>query len=106
MVLNHGCRLAERGEFTKRAFINGRIDLTQAEAVMDIISSKTDSSYEISMNHLEGKLSEEINGMISEITKILANIEVNIDFPEYDEEKVTISQVEKISKKMIKKILK
>jgi tRNA modification GTPase len=104
MVLNHGCRLAERGEFTKRAFINGRIDLTQAEAVMDIISSKTDSSYEISMNHLEGKLSEEINGMISEITKILANIEVNIDFPEYDEEKVTISQVEKISKKMIKKI--
>lgn len=103
-VLSHGCRMAERGEFTKRAFLNGRIDLTQAEAVMDIISSKTDSSHEISMNHLKGRLSEEINGIINEIMELLANIEVNIDFPEYDEDEVTVSKVENISRELIGKI--
>ena len=92
-VLHYGCRTAERGEFTKRAFLNGRIDLTQAEAVIDIINSKTDSSHEISVKHLEGRLSKQINAVIDEIMDLLANIEVNIDFPEYDEDEITIERV-------------
>jgi len=103
-VLFYGCRLAERGEFTKRAFLNGRIDLTQAEAVIDIINSKTDSSHEISVNHLEGRLSREINEIIGEIMDLLANIEVNIDFPEYDEDEVTIGKVKNLSEKLIKEL--
>ncbi|MGD9568251.1 MAG: tRNA uridine-5-carboxymethylaminomethyl(34) synthesis GTPase MnmE [Sedimentibacter sp.] len=103
-VLNHECRLAERGEFTKRAFLNGRIDLTQAEAVIDIINSKTDSSHEISVNHLEGRLSKEINEIISRIMDLLANIEVNIDFPEYDEDEVTINKVKEFSENIINKV--
>lgn len=103
-VLNHECRLAERGEFTKRAFLNGRIDLAQAEAVIDIINSKTDSSHEISINHLEGRLSREINEIIIKIMDILANIEVNIDFPEYDEDEVTIIKVEELSYDIINKV--
>lgn len=95
-VLYFGCRAAERGEFTKRAFLNGRIDLAQVEAVIDIINSKTDSSHEISMNHLEGRLSKQINSVINEIMEILANIEVNIDFPEYDEDEITIGKVKNL----------
>lgn len=103
-VLLHGCRLAEKGEFTKRAFLNGRIDLTQAEAVIDIINSKTDSSHEISMNHLEGRLSKEINEIISRIMDLLANIEVNIDFPEYDEDEITIGNVKELSDTIVDKL--
>ena len=103
-VLEHGCRPAERGEFTKRAFLNGRIDLTQAEAVIDIINSKTDSSHEISVNHLEGRLSKEINEIINKIMDLLANIEVNIDFPEYDEDEITISNVKELSENIVYKI--
>lgn len=103
-VLEHGCRPAERGEFTKRAFLNGRIDLTQAEAVIDIINSKTDSSHEISVNHLEGRLSREINDIIKKIMNLLANIEVNIDFPEYDEDEITIGNVKELSENIINKI--
>ncbi|WP_313339295.1 tRNA uridine-5-carboxymethylaminomethyl(34) synthesis GTPase MnmE [Sedimentibacter sp.] len=99
-VLLHDCRAAERGEFTKRAFLNGRIDLVQAEAVIDIINSKTDSSHEISVNHLEGRLSREINEIIEEILDLLANIEVNIDFPEYDEDEVTINKVKELSENL------
>ncbi|MBP1926293.1 tRNA modification GTPase [Sedimentibacter acidaminivorans] len=93
VILKFDCRLAERGEFTKRAFLNGRIDLTQAEAVIDIINSKTDSSHQISVNHLEGRLSQEINNVIDKLMDLLANIQVNIDFPEYDEDEMTISKV-------------
>lgn len=103
-ALFYGCRLAERGEFTKRAFLNGRIDLTQAEAVIDIINSKTDSSHEISVNHLEGRLSREINEIIGKIMDLLANIEVNIDFPEYDEDEVTLGKVKNLSEKLIKEL--
>jgi tRNA modification GTPase len=103
-VLEHGCRTAERGEFTKRAFLNGRIDLAQAEAVIDIINSKTDSSHEISVNHLEGRLSKQINEIIDEIMDILANIEVNIDFPEYDEDEVTVNKVRELSENIIKEL--
>ncbi len=103
-VLNHECRTAEPGEFTKRAFLNGRIDLTQAEAVIDIINSKTESSHEISMNHLEGRLSKEINEIINKIMELLANIEVNIDFPEYDEDEITINNVKEFSENIINKL--
>ena len=103
-VLEYDCRLAENGEFTKRAFLNGRIDLTQAEAVIDIINAKTDSSHEISVNHLEGRLSKEINKIIEEIMELLANIEVNIDFPEYDEDVITINKVKDLSNNVIKEI--
>ncbi|WP_312814749.1 tRNA uridine-5-carboxymethylaminomethyl(34) synthesis GTPase MnmE [Sedimentibacter sp.] len=103
-VLLHDCRAAERGEFTKRAFLNGRIDLAQAEAVIDIINSKTDSSHEISVNHLEGRLSREINEIIEEILDLLANIEVNIDFPEYDEDEVTINKVKQLSESLVNEL--
>lgn len=103
-VLLLGCRPAERGEFTKRAFLNGRIDLTQAEAVIDIINSKTDSSHAISVNHLEGRLSKEINLIIEKIMDILANIEVNIDFPEYDEDEITISDAKEFCEEISNKI--
>ncbi len=104
LILNNECRLAERGEFTKRAFLNGRIDLIQAEAVMDIISSKSNKSHEISVNQLEGRLSKEIIKIINEIMGLIANVEVNIDFPEYDEDQVTIEQIKKTSIKIIDKI--
>ncbi|WP_326911299.1 tRNA uridine-5-carboxymethylaminomethyl(34) synthesis GTPase MnmE [Sedimentibacter sp. MB31-C6] len=103
-ILEHDCRLAERGEFTKRAFLNGRIDLTQAEAVIDIINSKTDSSHEISVNHLEGRLSKQINIIIDEIMDLLANIEVNIDFPEYDEDEITIHKIKILSENVVEKL--
>ena len=103
-VLLNDCRAAERGEFTKRAFLNGRIDLAQAEAVIDIINSKTDSSHEISVNHLEGRLSREINDVIEEILDLLANIEVNIDFPEYDEDEVTINKVRELSERLVNEL--
>lgn len=95
LILTHDCRTAERGEFTKRAFLNGRIDLTQAEAVIDIINAKTTSSHEISVAHLEGRLSKQVSELIDNIIFLLANIEVNIDFPEYDEDEVTINRIRK-----------
>lgn len=103
-VLEHDCRTAERGEFTKRAFLNGRIDLTQAEAVIDIINSKTDYSHKISVNHLEGRLSKQINLVIDEIMELLANIEVNIDFPEYDEDEITIEKVKNLCENLAKEL--
>lgn len=104
LILTNKCRLAERGEFTKRAFLNGRIDLTQAEAIIDVISSKTDSNHEISMNQLEGRLSKQINTLIDEIIGLIANIEVNIDFPEYDEDVITINKVKQVSNNIISQL--
>lgn len=85
LVLSQGVRLAEPGEFTKRAFLNGRIDLIEAEGVMDLINSKTDKARKLAMSQIEGKTSELIRGLREEIINILANIEVNIDFPEYED---------------------
>lgn len=88
-VLRAGARLAEPGEFTKRAFLNGRIDLSQAEAVIDLIRAKTDRAAKQAMGQLEGKLSRAIRPLRQQILELLAAIEVNIDYPEYDADEVT-----------------
>ena len=85
LCLEHGARMAEPGEFTKRAFLNGRVDLTQAEAVMDIIRAKTDKAMNIAVKQLDGSLSDLINNTRQEILNTLAQVEVNIDYPEYDD---------------------
>ena len=85
LVLRMGARLAEPGEFTKRAFLNGRIDLSQAEAVMDLIRAKTDKSMQLAMRQFDGQLSHLIQNLRQEILNTLAQVEVNIDYPEYDD---------------------
>lgn len=85
LVIRQGARMAEPGEFTKRAFLNGRVDLTQAEAVMDIIRAKTDKAMHQAVQQLDGSLSTLINDTRQEILNTLAQIEVNIDYPEYDD---------------------
>lgn len=82
LALKSGARLAKKGEFTKRAFINGRIDLTQAEAVLDIIKAKTDTGLEMALNHLEGALSKEIKRLREDLMHILCEVEASIDFTE------------------------
>ncbi|MGX4754727.1 tRNA uridine-5-carboxymethylaminomethyl(34) synthesis GTPase MnmE [Bacillus licheniformis] len=94
LVLREGARLAEPGEFTKRAFLNGRIDLSQAEAVMDLIRAKTDRAMNVAMNQMEGRLSSLIKRLRAEILETLAHVEVNIDYPEYDD-------VEEMTHKML-----
>lgn len=85
LTLSNGAKLAEPGEFTKRAFLNGRIDLSQAEATMDFIRSKTDRASKVAMQQIEGRLSTLIKGLRQSILEILAQVEVNIDYPEYDD---------------------
>jgi len=105
-----GCRLAEPGEFTKRAFLNGRIDLLQAEAVMDMINSKTNTQREMAANQISGKVSNLINELRDDMIQIISNINVNIDYPEYDDvdiitDEVMIPKITKLKEK-IEKILK
>lgn len=85
LVLKQGARLAEPGEFTKRAFLNGRIDLSQAEAVMDLIRAKTDKAMNVALHQAEGRLSKLIQRLRQDILETLAHVEVNIDYPEYDD---------------------
>ncbi|CAH0344891.1 tRNA uridine-5-carboxymethylaminomethyl(34) synthesis GTPase MnmE [Bacillus sp. CECT 9360] len=85
LILSQGARLAEPGEFTKRAFLNGRIDLSQAEAVMDLIRAKTDRAMNVALGQMEGRLSKLIRKLRQEILETLAQVEVNIDYPEYDD---------------------
>ncbi|EGQ0315872.1 tRNA uridine-5-carboxymethylaminomethyl(34) synthesis GTPase MnmE [Staphylococcus pseudintermedius] len=85
LTMTYGARMAEPGEYTKRAFLNGRIDLSQAEAVMDFIRSKTDRASKVAMNQIEGRLSDLIKRQRQSILEILAQVEVNIDYPEYDD---------------------
>lgn len=85
LLLRQGARMAEPGEFTKRAFLNGRVDLTQAEAVMDLIRAKTDKAMNNAVKQLDGSLSDLINNTRQEILNTLAQVEVNIDYPEYDD---------------------
>ena len=86
VLLASGCRLAEPGEFTKRAYLNGRINLLEAESVNDLIVAKTDAARTLAINNVDGKLSKQISTLRDKIAKILANIEVNIDYPEYTDE--------------------
>ncbi len=93
LLLKKGCRLAERGEFTKRAFLNGRLDLAQAESIMDMISAKTSKGFDVAFNQMEGALSQKINGIRNDLLKTLAHIEVNIDYPDEDIEMITYDEL-------------
>jgi tRNA modification GTPase len=94
LVLRHGARLAEPGEFTKRAFLNGRIDLSQAEAVMDLIRAKTDRAMNVALGQMDGKLSRLIASLRQALLETLAQVEVNIDYPEYDDvEEMTLPMI-------------
>jgi tRNA modification GTPase len=104
LVLSNGARLAEPGEFTKRAFLNGRLDLAQAEAVIDIIRSKTDKSFQVSLDQLEGSLSSKIKEIRHILLSMLAHIEVSIDFPDEDVEVSTLSQLEENAMEVKEKI--
>ena len=95
LVLNSGARIAEPGEFTKRAFLNGRIDLTQAESVMDLINSKNESKRKVAIKGLNGYVSNIIRKLRQEILELLASIEVNIDYPEYDDAIVMTNDIVK-----------
>lgn len=97
LLIEQGARKADRGEFTKRAFLNGRIDLTQAESVMDLIESKTESSRKLALSSLEGSLKKYIQSFRNKLKHVLANIEVNIDYPEYyDIEEVTKEELKEV----------
>lgn len=93
LTIRFGARLAEPGEFTKRAFLNGRLDLAQAEAVIEIIRAKTDASLRMALGHLAGALSEKIRILRFEILGMIANLEATIDFPEEDIEELTAQDV-------------
>ena len=94
LVLSNGARLAEPGEFTKRAFLNGRIDLTQADGIMNLIEAKTDISRKMSINQLNGQVSNNIKNLRTKLIDIISNIEVNIDYPEYEDiEVVTLDKI-------------
>ena len=109
LVLLNGARLAEPGEFTKRAFLNGRIDLTQAEGIMNLIESKSDKSREMSINQLTGSVSNIISSIRKELITIISNIEVNIDYPEYEDIEVVenekiLPEVNKIKSELLSAI--
>ena len=96
MCLKNGAELAEPGEFTKRAFLNGRIDLAQAESVIDVINAKSDKEAKSGIKQLEGYLSSEIKGIKQEILDVLVNIEVTIDYPEYDTPEVQEQEIKQM----------
>lgn len=104
LCLENGARLAEAGEFTKRAFLNGRIDLSQVEAVIDIINAKTEKESKASINQLEGNLSKEIKKVKENILNVLTDIEASIDYPEYDIEEVSnnraLEMLEKVQRQL------
>lgn len=105
LLLTNGARLAEPGEFTKRAFLNGRIDLTEAEGVMNLIEAKSDISRQLSINQLTGSVSNLIEDLRSDLVSIISNIEVNIDYPEYDDiEVLTNEKITPSIKKLLSKI--
>lgn len=93
LCLKNGANLAEPGEFTKRAFLNGRIDLLQAESVIDVINAKSEKEAKTGIKQLEGVLSKKIKEIKQEILGVMVNVDVSIDYPEYDVEDVTSSQI-------------
>ena len=106
LCLKNGADLAEPGEFTKRAFLNGRIDLLQAESVIDVINAKSEREAKTGIKQLEGFLSKEISDIKKDIMDVMVNIEVAIDYPEYDVDDVTISQITEMLDKIENKLLK
>ena len=109
LILSNGARLAEPGEFTKRAFLNGRIDLVKAEGIMNLISSKTEKARKMSINELNGKVSNLIKEIRTSLIKIISNIEVNIDYPEYEDIEIMTNdkvfpEINKIKEQLIKTI--
>jgi tRNA modification GTPase len=104
LVLAKGARLAEPGEFTKRAFLNGRISIDQAEAVCDIIRAKTELSLSSALGRLEGRFSKPISEMKERLLDIMARIEVAIDFPDYEEETITKEELNKVLREVSDKI--
>jgi len=105
-VLKAGARPAEPGEFSKRAFLNGRIDLAQAESIMDLISAKTERSLKVAVSQLEGALSSAIKAIRTEILGLLAHIEAGIDFPEHDLEDISRIQIEQKTKLILDRVKK
>ncbi|MDD7718599.1 MAG: tRNA uridine-5-carboxymethylaminomethyl(34) synthesis GTPase MnmE [Eubacteriaceae bacterium] len=93
LVLSNGARMAEPGEFTKRAFLNGRLDLSQAEAVIDVIKAKTDRTYDVALNQLEGVFSRHIKEIRKKLVDVLVNLTVNIDYPDEDIEQITYEKL-------------
>lgn len=93
LCLKNGANLAEPGEFTKRAFLNGRIDLLQAESVIDVINAKSEREAKTGIKQLEGILSKKINEIKQEILDVMVNVDVSIDYPEYDVEEVTYQEI-------------
>ena len=94
LLLTKGIRLAEPGEFTKRAFLNGRIDLTEAEGIIDLINAKSDKARELALSQVSGKTSLMIKSLREELAQILANIEVNLNYPEYEDiEQITVDKI-------------
>ena len=106
LVLSKDVRLAEAGEFTKRAFLNGRIDLSQAEAVIDVINAKTDKAHEVAENQLNGSLSNRIREFRDKVTELLAQVEVAIDYPEEDIEFIAYTTLEEKTRELNKDIKK
>ena len=105
LLLLKGARLAEPGEFTKRAFLNGRIDLTQSEAVMDLIESKTQTERQLAINNVEGRISKLIKEFRTSLKDLISHIEVNIDYPEYyDIEVITVKKIKEVLTKEIKEL--
>ena len=108
LVLRKGARLAELGEFTKRAFLNGRLDLSQAEAVIDMIRAKTDKSFDVAVSQLEGRLSLKVEEIRQKLLDLLVDITVNIDYPDEDIEEMTYEKLEESiveTQDMIEKLL-
>ncbi len=94
ILLSEGCRLAEPGEFSKRAFLNGRIDLTEAEGIIDLINAKTEKAHKMAISQIGGKASKLIKNLRNDLSHILANIEVNLNYPEYEDiEEMTVSKI-------------
>lgn len=104
--IRNGATLAEPGEFTKRAFLNGRIDLSQAEAIIDIINSKTEKEMEVAQRHLDGKLSDKINEIKNILLDLMSDIEASIDYPEYDIEETTNKKIKEVLEDVNEKLKK
>ena len=105
ILLKNGARLAEPGEFTKRAFLNGRIDLTKSEAVMDLLESKTETARKLAINSLQGTTAKLVDNFRNKIKQLILSIEVNIDYPEYyDIEVITLDKIKEETTKMKKEL--